>query len=177
MRDAIVFRYGQGIFFGVRFVFTERAPLFYPFSETRKDLFAMKKTILSTTAVILVVLSLFCFVGCEDRTDATGLWENATYTSDVTLGEGAKVVTFDVEAGDKKITVTLKTDKETLGEAMFEQGLINDPSFFDTLNGIVASWSNDKAYWAFYPGETMAPYGVNDQQINGGESFRFVYTR
>ena len=137
----------------------------------------MKKTILLTTAVILVIISLFCFVSCEDKTDTTGLWENATYTSDVTLGEGAKTVTLELEAGDKKITVTLKTYKETLGEAMYEHELINDPSFFDTLNGILASWDNDKAYWGFYQGETMMPYGVNDQKISGGESFRFVYTK
>lgn len=138
----------------------------------------MKKTILSTTAVILVIISLFSFVGCDNKgVEKTGVWENATYTSDVTLGEGSKTVTFDIEAEGKKITITLKTDKETLGAAMYEQGLINDPSFFDTLNGMLASWDKDKAYWAFYQGETMMPYGVNDQKLSGGESFRFVYTK
>ena len=138
----------------------------------------MKKTILSVTSVILVVISLLCFVSCDNKgVEKTGVWENATYTSDVTLGEGSKTVTFDIEAEGKKITITLKTDKETLGAAMYEQGLINDPSFFDTLNGMLASWDKDKAYWAFYQGETMMPYGVNDQEISGGESFRFVYTK
>lgn len=138
----------------------------------------MKRTFLSVTSVILVVISLLCFVSCDNNgIEKTGLWENATYTSDVTLGEGSKTVTFDIEAEGKKITITLKTDKETLGAAMYEQGLINDPSFFDTLNGMLASWDKDKAYWAFYQGETMMPYGVNDQEISGGESFRFVYTK
>ena len=137
----------------------------------------MKKTFLSVTSVILVVISLLCFVGCNNTDVDPSLWDNATYTSDVTLGEGAKTVTLEIEAGDNKITVTLKTDKETLGEAMYEHELINDPSFFDTLNGILASWDNDKAYWGFYQGETMMPYGVNDQKISGGESFRFVYTK
>ncbi len=138
----------------------------------------MKRTFLSVTSVILVVISLLCFVSCDNNgIEKTSLWENATYTSDVTLGEGSKTVTFDIEAEGKKITITLKTDKETLGAAMYEQGLINDPSFFDTLNGMLASWDKDKAYWAFYQGETMMPYGVNDQEISGGESFRFVYTK
>ena len=137
----------------------------------------MKRTILSVASIILIVASLLCFIGCDDTEVDPSLWDSATYTSNVTLGNGAKTVTLDIDASDKKITITLKTDKETLGEAMYEQGLINDPSFFDTLNGILASWDKDKAYWAFYQGETMMPYGVNDQKISGGESFRFVYTK
>ncbi len=137
----------------------------------------MKRTILSVASIILIVASLLCFIGCDDTEVDPSLWDSATYTSNVTLGNGEKTVTLDIDASDKKITITLKTDKETLGEAMHEQGLINDPSFFDTLNGILASWDKDKAYWAFYQGETMMPYGVNDQKISGGESFRFVYTK
>jgi hypothetical protein len=60
---------------------------------------------------------------------------------------------------------------------MYEQKLINDASFFNVLNGIEASWEKDKAYWAFYEGETMMPHGVNDEKISGGESYRFVYTK
>ena len=98
-------------------------------------------------------------------------------TANTTVGDGAKSVSFTVEADGKIITITLKTDKDTLGEAMFEQDLINDASFFNVLNGMEASWEKDQAYWAFYEGDTMMPYGVNDQEINGGESFRFVYTK
>ena len=112
-----------------------------------------------------------------EEIEASGLWADATYRSDVTLGEGAKTVSFTVEAEGKMITITLKTDKATLGEAMYEHELINDPSFFDTLNGMVASWSANQAYWAFYEGDTMMPHGVNDENIEGGESYRFVYTK
>jgi hypothetical protein len=93
------------------------------------------------------------------------------------VGKGEKTVTLTVEAADQSITITLKTDKATLGEAMYEQKLINDASFFNVLNGIEASWEKDKAYWAFYEGETMMPHGVNDEKISGGESYRFVYTK
>jgi hypothetical protein len=125
-------------------------------------------------------MAIFCLVSlasCAEKAEATGLWENATYLSDTTVGSGEKIVTFTVEAENQMITITLKTDKATLGEAMFEQGLINDAVFFNVLNGIEASWEKHQAYWAFYEGETMMPYGVNDQVINGGESFRFVYTK
>lgn len=137
----------------------------------------MKKSVASTVSIILSVLLLFCFVSCGEKVDATGLWESATYRSDTTIGNGAKTVSFDVEAGGQKITITLKTDKTTLGEAMFEHGLINDASFFNVLNGMEASWENDQAYWAFYEGDKKMPHGVNDESISDGASYRFVYTK
>ena len=151
----------------------------------------MKRITLTLLAIILALSCILGIAGCEknenetsaetlaegQEIEAAGLWANATYRSNVTIGEGAKTVSFTVEAEGKMITITLKTDKATLGEAMYEHELINDPSFFDTLNGMVASWAQDQAYWAFYEGETMMPHGVNDQNINGGEAYRFVYTK
>ena len=151
----------------------------------------MKRITLTLLALILALSCMLCIVGCEMNENETtaetvaegetiaaeGLWENATYRANTTLGKGAKSVSFTVEADGKMITITLKTDKATLGEAMYEHELINDPSFFDTLNGMVASWNADQAYWAFYEGETMMPHGVNDENIEGGESYRFVYTK
>ena len=137
----------------------------------------MKKSVVSTVSIFLSVVLLLCFVSCGEKVESTGLWENATYFSDTTLGKGEKTVSFDIEAEGQAITITLKTDKATLGEAMFEHGLINDASFFNILNGMEASWEKDQAYWAFYQGDKLMPYGVNDQTINGGENFRFVYTK
>lgn len=113
----------------------------------------------------------------KDEVEATGLWASAKYRSNTTIGEGSKSVSFDIEAEGKKITITLKTDKNTLGEAMYEHDLINDPTFFDTLNGMLASWDKDQAYWAFYQGENFMMVGVGDTTIEGGEAYRFVYTK
>ena len=150
----------------------------------------MKRITLTLLALMLVLTCSFGIVACEindtppaempeegEQLEATGLWENATYLSNTTIGEGAKTVTFTVEAEGKMVKFTLETDKATLGEAMYEHKLINDPSFFNVLNGIEASWEKDQAYWAFYDGETLMPHGVNDEKINGGESYRFVYTK
>lgn len=152
----------------------------------------MKRITLTLLTLLLVLTCTFGFAGCNvnggdeteaatvvdgEKLEAKGLWEKATYLTNTTVGEGSKTVSFTVEADGSKITITLKTDKATLGEAMFEHKLINDASFFNVLNGIEASWEKDQAYWAFYDGETLQPYGVNDQAINGGESYRFVYTK
>ena len=136
----------------------------------------MKKTLLSASAVILAVITLLCFASCE-KVDATGIWENATYLSDTTVGKGEKTVTVEVIAADQSVTLTVKTDKEDLGAALFELGIINDPAFFDTCNGMLASWEKDQAYWAFKQDGKMLNYGVNDAKISGGESFSIEYTK
>jgi hypothetical protein len=135
----------------------------------------MKKTIVSTVSVVLAVICLLCFVSCG--ADGGDLWANATYKSDATVGEGAKIISVIIETPEKVITLSVHTNMTTLGAALYQYGLINDISFFDELNGIVASWDKDQAYWAFYEGETLMPHGVNDENIGGGEAYRFVYTK
>ncbi len=150
----------------------------------------MKRITLTLLALMLALICIFSIAACEknedttaetlaegEKLEATGLWTTATHLSNTTVGEGAKTVTLTVEAEGKSLTITLKTDKATLGEAMFEHKLINDASFFNVLNGIEASWEKDQAYWAFYGGETMMSHGVNEEKIDGGESYRFVYTK
>lgn len=137
----------------------------------------MKTAIKNTLAIVLSVVFILCLVSCGEKVDATGLWENATYLKDTTVGKGEKTVLVDVEVEDQKITLTIKTDKATLGEALYELELINDASFFDTLNGMKADWNADQAYWAFYKGEEYMMVGVGDAEISGGEHYRLVYTK
>ena len=138
----------------------------------------MKKTTVKTLSVILSVVFILCLVSCNEPAEEvkTGIWGNAAYTKDEVVGEGAKEVKIDVVAEGKTITLTVKTDKATLGEALYELGLINDASFFDTLNGIKADWDAYSAYWAFYVGDDYATVGANETVIQGGETYKFVYT-
>ena len=75
------------------------------------------------TLFLLAVLTLLCLASCAD-VEATGAWESATYTSDKTFGNGGKTVTVEVKAEEQSVTFTLKTDAETLGDALLEHGLI-----------------------------------------------------
>ena len=136
----------------------------------------MKKVITLFTACLLLLAVALSLASCGGI-DRTGLWENATYNKDATVGEGEKTVTVEISDGENVITLTVKTDKANLGDALYELELINDPSFFDTLNGIKADWDNDQSYWAFYIGDDYASVGVKDAKITGGEHFKFVYTK
>ena len=130
----------------------------------------------NAVAFSIAIIIVLCCISCNSI-DADGLWENATYRKDTTVGEGAKEVKLDVVIGEQSITITLKTDGELLGTAMYEEGLINNAEFFDTLNGIKADWNAGNVYWAFYEGDTAMSCGVNDVTLSGGEHYRFVYTK
>lgn len=136
----------------------------------------MKQTLKISVSLLLTLAALLCLMACA-KVPAEGLWENATYRKDTTVGEGSKEVKVDVVIGEEFITLTVKTDEELLGKALYNEGLINDADFFDTFNGIKADWNADKAYWAFYKGEEYMLVGVNQTPISGGEHYRLVYTK
>ncbi len=138
------------------------------------------KTTIKLTAVLLLAVILLCSVSaCAEKVDATGIWENATYLSDTTVGNGSNTVKVEIVAGEQSITLTIKTDKATLGEALYEHNVINDPSFFDTCNGMLASWEKDKAYWAFHVDGTLATYGIGDEKavVKTDADYEIVYTQ
>jgi hypothetical protein len=152
--------------------------------ERKKTMKKLFKTLLILLASILVMLSLgACDLGKKEEEPTTpegqlaAIWNTATYTENAEVGSGSKTITVDVVAKGHTVTLTVKTDAANLGDALYALELINDASFFDVANGMKADWNADQAYWAFYIGETMASYGVNDAAISGGEYFRLVYTQ
>ncbi len=139
----------------------------------------MKQKIKIAVSMLLAAALLCCAVSCAGTVDTAALWASATYSADTTLGEGANTVTVAVEAGEQAVTLTIKTDKATLGEALFEHGLVNDPVFFDTCNGIKADWSKEKASWAFYVDGELSGFGIGDTkaETTGAHAYKLLYTK
>ena len=104
-------------------------------------------------------------------------WNSATYKKDTELGEGKHQIKVVVKTNDHQITLTVNTDKENLGEALFELGLINDASFFDTVNGMRLDWDTEKAYWGFYKNGQYMMTGVDKAPVNGVEQYELIYTK
>lgn len=110
----------------------------------------MKKTMRSTISVVLVIFCLIGLTACSNAADA-GLWADATYTEDTQLGDGAKTVVVEVTAGEKTVTFTVKTDKETVGDALLEHNLVTGEQsayglFVKAVNGITADYDVDQTY-------------------------------
>ena len=141
----------------------------------------MKKTIQSTVTVILALIFIVALVSC-DTVEKTGVWENATYRKDTELGNGAKTVVVEVKAEDQQVTFTVKTDKDTVGAALLEHGLIAGEEgayglYVKQVNGITADYDVDQTYWSFYINGEYAMTGVDTTEITEGATYRLEYTK
>jgi hypothetical protein len=135
-----------------------------------------------TVSIALLIICLFSFVACRNSVDATGLWENATYTEDAEFGEGAKTVKVEVKVEEQMITFTINTDKKTVGEALVENDLIAGDEgayglYVKKVNGIVADYDVNQSYWAFYINGEMAMTGVDMTDIDETAIYRLEYAK
>lgn len=100
--------------------------------------------------------------------------------------EGIKEITVEVVVGEEVKSVTFKTSKTMLGEALIEQKLIktesstygryvvgvkdlasNDGSFIE------ADFEKDGTYWYIYINGTATEVGIDDYAIKDGDVIRF----
>lgn len=142
----------------------------------------MKKTVRLLAIVLSILMVALLFVACANKVAREGLWKDATYTSDKTFGKGATTITLVVTAGDESVTFTVKTDKETVGAALVEAGLIEgeDSTYgmmVTKVNGIAADWEVDQSYWAFYIGSDYAMTGVDSTPVVADTQYGFTYTK
>lgn len=136
------------------------------------------KKIVSSLSVFALLLACLLSVGCQAQPEATGIWADATYTEDTTLGEGATVLTVVVSAEDKEVTFTINTDKTTVGEALLEHALIEGTDgMYTVVNGMTADYNVDQTYWAFYENDAYAMTGMDDTAIADGVTYKLVRSK
>lgn len=139
----------------------------------------MKKIL--TASISLMLVLLLCLVSCN-TVDAEGLWENATHRRDMTFGDGKTTVQVEVKVEEQSVTFTINTDKETLGDALIEHGLIEGDEgpyglYVKKVNGITADFDVDQSYWALYKNGEMSLTGVDTTKIADGEHYEIVYSK
>ena len=161
----------------------------------------MKNTIKTLISLMLVIVIAFSLSACnllglienpststenegegEVENGATGVWGDATYTEDTTVGTGAKTITVEVSAEDKTVVFTVKTDADTVGDALLENSLIAGEEgayglYVKVVNGITADYDVNQCYWAFYIDGGYAMSGVDTTSIEEGVSYKLEYTR
>lgn len=142
----------------------------------------MKKIVSISISLVIILTCIFTLSACSKGVDNTGLWENAVYLEDTTLGEGAKTITLQVSAEEQTVTFTVKTDKETVGEALLENKLINGEDsqyglFIKAVNGITADYDVNQSYWAFYIDGEYATAGIDATAITEGVIYKLEYTK
>ncbi len=163
-------------------VLAEDALLLYPFqfkNLKKKGILKMKKTILASISLTLVLL--LCLCSCS-TVDAEGLWEDATYRRDMEFGEGETTVQVEVRVDESSVTFTISTDKDTLGDALTEHGLLEGEQgpyglYVKKVNGITADADVGGAYWALYKNGEFSMTGVDTTPIADGEHYELVYSK
>ena len=141
----------------------------------------MKKLFKSAISFVFAFLFIFALASCG-AADDTKAWESAIYKTDTELGSGAKTLILQVKVIEESVTLTVKTDKNTVGEALLEQGIIegeNGPYglYVKVVNGITADYDVNKRYWAFYINGELALTGADGTEITEGEIYQFIYAK
>lgn len=155
----------------------------YPFvKQRRKDRKIMKKTLTSVISLVLVAVFMLSVASCAKSVDVEGLWKQATYTRDKSFGKGDTTVLLEVKVEEQSVTFTIKTDKDILGDALLEHGIIEGEEgpyglYVKKVNGITADYDVDRSYWALKKNGADLMTGVDMTEIADGEHYEFVYTK
>lgn len=99
--------------------------------------------------------------------------------------EGAKKITIEViNSADESTIYELNTDVEYLRQAMDEaEGLTYDGTegeygiMISTVNGEVADYNVNGAYWGFYVNGEYCNYGIDTQPVLDGDAFVIEYVQ
>lgn len=133
----------------------------------------MKKTL---SLALITLLVIFSFASCKET--PTGLWADATYTEDASVGTGATTFKLKVTAEEKTVTLTVFTDKETLGDALLELGLIDGENgdyglYVKQVNGMTLDYGTDGMYWSLYENGEYAMTGADGITVQDGCEYAF----
>lgn len=136
----------------------------------------MKITAKTLTSLLLLLTLLFSLGACQTPVDP---WAEAIYTQDTALGQGSTVFTFEVVCGENKVTFTVSTDEQMLGDALQAVNLIEGEEgpyglYVKRVNGVLADYDVDAHYWALYVGGVAAMVGADSTPVTAGQTYRFA---
>lgn len=145
--------------------------------------FAKKHSFLSFLLLTaLIAAMLLSVVACNDTKDEKNSEtesQSVVETPNTVLGEGSLSFTFEVVFGDKTTkTYTIKTDAETVGEALQDVELISGTVgdfglMVESVAGETHVYANDGTYWAFYVNGEYAMTGVDSAEVENGATYAF----
>lgn len=151
----------------------------------------MKRLKRITTLLTAIICASLLLCACNantgnvsDSSAETALVNGtAVYETDTELGEGAKLLTLSVtDADGETIVFTIHSDANTVGAALLENNLIaGDESeyglYVKTVNGDLADYDVDAAYWGFYQNGEYMMTGVDATELTDGAAYELVYTK
>ena len=141
------------------------------------------KKLLVTLLVVLIAVMALVIAGCSNNSSeeptTTEPVQTTGQTSAIVKGEGENAFVFiAVDLDGNSTHYMIKTDKETVGEALLENGLIAGEDsqyglYVKTVNGITLDYDKDGKYWAFYINGEYAMQGVDKTPIDETAVYTF----
>lgn len=137
-----------------------------------------KKSTSRILCMVLIAVMALSTAGCNNSQKNAADAANAAADATV-LGDGSTSFGFTVTDQDGNSTLfEIHTDKETVGEALLELGLIaGDVNqfglFVKKVNGITVDYDKDGKYWAFYVDGEYATSGVDSIPVTDNASYAF----
>ena len=106
--------------------------------------------------------------------------ENGGETDTVSEERTFTLVVKDADGEETSLGVT--SNKIYVGAALLAQGIIEGDSgpfglYIKKVNGILADYDVNGAYWAFYVNGEYATSGVDTTKIEDGATYSLVYTK
>ena len=151
----------------------------------RKNQISTKVKNLFLTMMLIMVMAL-TVVGCSNKeinntqqSSSVQMETTGSENKDNVLGEGQTKIMFTVVDMDgNETSFEIHTDKEKVGDALLENGLIAGEEgeyglYVKTVNGITADYDVDKTYWAFYVNGEYASNSVDTTPVKEGETYTF----
>ena len=142
----------------------------------------MKTAVKLAAALLLAVAVLFSATACGNSGTPH---QSETVAAAQTSAETAeKKISLTVEVIDKEgksTEFTVKTDKDNLGAALVDEGLVEGEVgeyglYITTVNGIVADYKADGAYWALSRNGEYLMTGADSTPIADGDHYEITYT-
>ena len=136
------------------------------------------------TLLLVAITLLFALTACDQGSAPAQSGEAVAQGNSAVqeIGQGSTSFRFEVTNNEGAISVwNVSTDETTVGAALLGVGLIDgDVSdwglFVLEVDGVVADFDANGAWWAFYIDGEMAMVGVDGAEIEEGVVYAFVYT-
>ena len=139
-----------------------------------------KKILSFILCIVLIAAIALLTTGCSDnkKTDISSLSDSGEVEA-IVKGEGNTVFNFTITDADGKLTAyEIHTEKNIVGEALLELGLIEGDKgdyglYVKKVDGKTLDYDKDGMYWAFYENGKYAAKGVDMTEIAAGAEYSF----
>lgn len=127
--------------------------------------------------MLLIMTMAVSVAACGRKEEAST--ETKVYEDGAVIGKGDTSFEFTVvNTAGEEVTFEVKTDKETVGEALLDNGVIAGEDgqyglYVKTVNGETVDYDKDGKYWAFYINDEYGMTGVDTTEIIEGDSYAF----